>query len=112
MQKVCIIGAEGLLGSEIFFRLQKINKFELFPIKRSNINQYENFECDLLINANGSSRKGWCNENPKECCIFPCMHIVTCSKCSDELKNSTGPGTAQCPACNQKFNDIQRVFIE
>ena len=73
MQKVCIIGAEGLLGSEIFFRLQKIITFELCPIQSSNINQYDKFECDLLINANGSSRKGWCNENPKESMHINCI---------------------------------------
>eukprot|EP00485_Elphidium_margaritaceum_P007496 CAMPEP_0202690544 /NCGR_PEP_ID=MMETSP1385-20130828/5496_1 /ASSEMBLY_ACC=CAM_ASM_000861 /TAXON_ID=933848 /ORGANISM="Elphidium margaritaceum" /LENGTH=248 /DNA_ID=CAMNT_0049345815 /DNA_START=26 /DNA_END=772 /DNA_ORIENTATION=+ len=50
-----------------------------------------------------------CKQRPKECCIFPCMHVVLCEQCSKDVKE--GPG-AQCPVCHEEMEDIQRVYID
>ena len=52
-----------------------------------------------------------CKENPKEWCIFPCMHVILCEGCAIELKNSSGPGT-ECPSCHNDITDVQRVYID
>jgi len=52
-----------------------------------------------------------CKTNPKEWCIFPCMHVVLCENCAKELQASTGPGT-ECPACHGDIEDIQRVYVD
>lgn len=53
-----------------------------------------------------------CKENPKEWCIFPCMHVVLCEGCAKDVKTATGPGSGLCPTCHEPFTDIQRVYID
>ena len=65
MKRVVIIGANGLVGSSLIERLKIDNKYELIEVNRQNIVNYKAYECDILINANGSGKKGWCNSNPK-----------------------------------------------
>ena len=53
-----------------------------------------------------------CKENPKEWCIFPCMHVVICEGCAKDLKAASGPGSGACPACNEQFSTVQKVYID
>lgn len=61
-----------------------------------------------------------CGENPKEWCIFPCMHVVLCEKCAADIKaggggpggGGPGGGAGECPACGQPIKDIKRVYCE
>lgn len=53
-----------------------------------------------------------CKSNPKEWCIFPCMHVVLCEGCAQDLKQASGPGSGTCPACGEAFTDVQRVYID
>jgi len=41
------------------------------------------------------------------CCVFlPCSHMVTCAKCTEEVKV-----TGSCPMCLQKIVTVVNVFI-
>jgi len=53
-----------------------------------------------------------CGNNPKQWCVFPCMHVVVCQSCAEDLKAAQGPGSGTCPACGQDFTDVKRVYIE
>mmetsp|Transcript_42154 Transcript_42154/g.37376 ORF Transcript_42154/g.37376 Transcript_42154/m.37376 type:complete len:253 (+) Transcript_42154:30-788(+) len=53
-----------------------------------------------------------CKANAKEWCIFPCMHVVLCEGCAQDLKSASGPGSGTCPVCNDPFQDVQRVYID
>merc|ERR1711997_913906 len=53
-----------------------------------------------------------CKKNPKEWCIFPCMHVVVCGDCASDLKSASGPGSGTCPACQQEFTDVKKVYID
>ena len=62
--KIGIIGCKGLVGRAIYERLEK-NHF-ITGIHRHNYLRFKGAEFDILINANGNSRKYWANENPLE----------------------------------------------
>ena len=66
MLKVVIIGANGLVGKGIFDLLKEKKDITLLKVTRENISDFNNIECDVIINANGSGKKGWCNENPSK----------------------------------------------
>eukprot|EP00490_Sorites_sp_Unknown_P010578 CAMPEP_0114671734 /NCGR_PEP_ID=MMETSP0191-20121206/41639_1 /TAXON_ID=126664 /ORGANISM="Sorites sp." /LENGTH=255 /DNA_ID=CAMNT_0001932243 /DNA_START=18 /DNA_END=785 /DNA_ORIENTATION=+ len=57
-----------------------------------------------------------CGENPKEMCVFPCMHVCLCQSCGNDYmkkKKSSGPGQGTgCPQCGKKIKKIERVFAE
>ena len=72
---VVVIGSNGLVGQSIAKKLTNVAGIETIPITRKNISQYRDFQCDVLINANGSSRKGWCSQNPSQSFALNCTSI-------------------------------------
>ncbi len=73
MIKVVVIGSNGLVGNSICQELINNDSIELYPINRFNIQEYWGFRCDILINANGSSRKNWCNLNSTQSFKVNCL---------------------------------------
>ncbi len=61
--KVIIIGGEGFVGSA-YTRWCQQNKVNYLVINRANYKEYIGTKCDLLINANGNSKKFLAKENP------------------------------------------------
>ena len=59
--KVAIIGSEGMIGFDLIQYLK--SSFEIVGINRKNYKQYIGQSFDIVINANGNSRKFWANEN-------------------------------------------------
>lgn len=59
--KIIIIGANGLLGSDLVSQLSKDN--EVIGITKENYESKIGTSCDVLINANGNSRRFWANEH-------------------------------------------------
>ena len=62
--RIGIIGAKGLVGSAIFNRLK--DEHYVVAITRQSYPRHIGAEYDVLINANGNSRKYWANQNPLE----------------------------------------------
>ena len=62
--RIGIIGAKGLVGSAIFNRLK--DEHYVVAITRQSYPRHIGAEYDVLINANGNSRKHWANQNPLE----------------------------------------------
>ncbi len=73
MLKICVIGAEGLVGSGIFKSLDKCPEYDVYAVNRKNIFDFNQFACDVLINSNGSGKKGWCNSNPIKSMEINCI---------------------------------------
>lgn len=61
--QVIIIGGNGFVGSA-YTRFCEQNKLNYLVINRNNYNDYIGSSCDLLINANGNSKKFLARENP------------------------------------------------
>lgn len=61
--KIIIIGGEGFVGSA-YVRFCQQNNLDFLVINRSNYEQYIGTKCDLLINANGNSKKFLAKDNP------------------------------------------------
>jgi len=62
--KIAIIGARGLVGRAIYERLR--GEYYVVGITRDNYSMHSGGEYDILINANGNSKKYWANQNPLE----------------------------------------------
>lgn len=60
-----IIGGSGFLGLNLVGFFSKKN-FKVFSIDKENYENSLNKHFDILINANGNSKKFWANQNPKE----------------------------------------------
>lgn len=60
---VIIIGGEGFVGSA-YTRYCQQNNLNYLVINRANYNNYIGTACDLLINANGNSKKFLAKDNP------------------------------------------------
>lgn len=60
-KKIGIIGSNGVLGSDLSYYLR--GKYAVTGITKNNYNLYKGKEFDVLINANGNSRRYWANEN-------------------------------------------------
>jgi nucleoside-diphosphate-sugar epimerase len=61
--KIIIIGGEGFVGSA-YTRFCQQNNLDFLVINRSNYQEYIGTKCDLLINANGNSKKFLAKDNP------------------------------------------------
>lgn len=61
--KIIIIGGEGFVGSG-YVRFCQQNNLDFLVINRSNYQEYIGTKCDLLINANGNSKKFLAKDNP------------------------------------------------
>jgi nucleoside-diphosphate-sugar epimerase len=61
--QVIIIGGEGFVGSA-YTRYCQQNHLNYLVVNRANYHDYIGSSCDLLINANGNSKKFLAKENP------------------------------------------------
>lgn len=61
--KIIIIGGEGFVGSA-YRRYYEKNNLDYLVINRANYQENIGTKCDLLINANGNSKKFLAKENP------------------------------------------------
>ena len=59
-----ILGGTGMLGSDLVTILKKY--FKVVPITKLNYSKCVGKSFDILINANGNSRRYWANQNPVE----------------------------------------------
>lgn len=59
--KLFIIGGNGVLGSDLVSSLGLL--YEVESINRENYGSYIGKTCDILINANGNSKRFWANKN-------------------------------------------------
>ncbi|MDD5650731.1 MAG: hypothetical protein PHF86_10025 [Candidatus Nanoarchaeia archaeon] len=59
-----IIGANGFVGKELSNVLSK--DYEVYDITKDNQSYFYDMTFDVLINANGNSKKYWANQNPIE----------------------------------------------
>jgi nucleoside-diphosphate-sugar epimerase len=61
---IYILGANGFVGSAFVSYCER-NKLEYKPVTRESYESLVGTECDLLINANGNSKKFLANQDPK-----------------------------------------------
>lgn len=100
MKTLAVIGSNGMLGSDLvrYFR----EHFQLTAIHKKNYDSHIGESFDILINANGNSKRFWANKNPQDDFLastvsvyrsifdFPCdTYIYICSP--DVYENHTGP---------------------
>lgn len=64
LKRIAIIGSSGMLGSDLVKYLSPI--FRVTPINRENYNTYIGSFFDIVINANGNSKRFWANQHPLE----------------------------------------------
>ena len=62
LKTLAIIGSGGMLGSDLarFFN----TKFDVVPIDKKNYQTHIGRSFDIVINANGNSKRFWANQNP------------------------------------------------
>jgi len=63
IRKIAILGANGMLGSDLVNYFSET--FEVTGITRENYKENIDKNFDILINANGNSRRYWANQNPE-----------------------------------------------
>lgn len=63
-KSIAIIGADGMLGSDLVHYLGK--RFSITPITKESYNTYLNKSFNVIINANGNSKRFWANKNVLE----------------------------------------------
>lgn len=63
-KSIAIIGANGLLGNDLKQYLS--DNYEVTGITKENYNSYCGHKFDLIINANGNSKRFWANIHPLE----------------------------------------------
>lgn len=63
-KRIAIIGASGMLGSDLVTYLNPY--FTITAITRENYNSFLDSAFDIVINANGNSRRFWANNNVLE----------------------------------------------
>lgn len=61
MKKVAIIGSNGMLGSDLVTYLRSY--YTVTAINRDNYASYCNKTFDIVVNANGNSKRFWANKN-------------------------------------------------
>lgn len=64
MKNLAIIGAKGMIGSDLVRYLG--NEYQITQIHRENYGQQKGKKFDIVINANGNSRRYWANTHPFE----------------------------------------------
>ncbi len=104
--QVIIIGGEGFVGSA-YTRWCQQNSVNHLVINRANYENYIGTKCDLLINANGNSKKFLARENPllefdesvrsvrRSLIDFPANKYVFLSSCDVYPDCSTPETTAE-----------------
>lgn len=61
-KSLAVIGSLGMLGSDLVKYLQRYHQ-KVIGIDRNNYNQYQGHCFDVVINANGNSKKYWANDH-------------------------------------------------
>ncbi|HSX09842.1 MAG TPA: NAD-dependent epimerase/dehydratase family protein [Candidatus Saccharimonadales bacterium] len=61
MKTLFIIGSNGVLGADLVRNLQ--SSYTVVPINRDTYAQIKGKSCDILINANGNSKRFWANDH-------------------------------------------------
>ncbi|MBI2599310.1 NAD-dependent epimerase/dehydratase family protein [Candidatus Daviesbacteria bacterium] len=64
MKKIAVIGGNGMLGSDLVKYLS--STYSVTSITKDNYAQNTQKEFDIVINANGNSRRYWANQNPRD----------------------------------------------
>lgn len=64
MKKLAIIGGNGMMGSDLVKYLSQ--SFAVTSISKENYSQFINHSFDVVINANGNSKRFWAIKNPLE----------------------------------------------
>lgn len=62
MKTLAIIGGNGMLGSDLVKYLSQ--SFSVTSISRKNYSQFINHSFDVVVNANGNSKRFWAIKNP------------------------------------------------
>ena len=100
MKKLAIIGSDGMLGSDLVEHLRR--SYSITPISKDNYSQYIHKKFDVVLNANGNSKRFWANKNPqddffvstvsvfKSIFDFPCDIYIYISS-PDVYENHTAP---------------------
>lgn len=100
MKTLAIIGSDGMIGSDLVRYLSK--DFQVVSINKKNYNSNIGKIFDIVINANGNSRRFWANQNPvddfsastfsvvQSVFDFPCKLYIYISS-SDVYENHTEP---------------------
>lgn len=103
--KVIIIGGEGFVGSA-YTRYCQQNNLNYLVVNRANYDNYIGSSCDLLINANGNSKKFLAKDNPllefdasvrtvrKSLIDFQAKKYIFLSSC-DVYPDCSNPATTQ-----------------
>lgn len=98
MKTLAIIGSNGMIGSDLVRYLRK--SFQVVPINKKNYSSIVGNRFDIVINANGNSKRFWANQNPlddffastvsvmKSIFDFPCKLYIYISS-SDVYENHT-----------------------
>lgn len=63
-KKLGVLGANGLLGTDLVKYLTP--QFRVISITRENYEKHREEKFDILINANGNSKRYWANQNPAD----------------------------------------------
>ncbi len=74
ISKIAIIGASGMLGNDLYDYLSQT--FDVTGITRENYQEFIGKKFNVLINANGNSRRFWANQNPKEDYIASVKSVI------------------------------------
>lgn len=64
LKTLAVIGGQGMLGSDLVRYLSQ--SFSITSISRENYSQFINHSFDLVVNANGNSKRFWAIKNPLE----------------------------------------------
>ena len=64
LKHIAVIGGSGMLGSDLVRYFQ--TSFRVTSIDKTNYDDYKRHSFDIIINANGNSRRYWANKNPQQ----------------------------------------------
>lgn len=64
MKKLAVIGGNGMLGSDLVKYLSSY--YSVASISKENYSQFINHSFDIIVNANGNSKRFWAIKNPLE----------------------------------------------
>lgn len=63
-----------------------------------------------LIAAEGAMNCQICQDRPRDCVLMPCMHMHTCHKCINEMRNRN-MGAYKCPICRSSIQAEIRLKL-